>query len=67
MTVMLAEHTRGSGVLVNAVNPGMGRTRMMPGGQRSAEEAARVVVRAAMLSDDGPTGSFLRGDGEMAW
>ena len=67
MTVMLAEHTRGSGVLVNAVNPGLVRTRMMPAAPRSAEEAATVVVRAAMLSDDGPTGAFLRGDGEMAW
>jgi NAD(P)-dependent dehydrogenase (short-subunit alcohol dehydrogenase family) len=67
MTVMLAEHTRGSGVLVNAVNPGLVRTRMMPAALRSAEEAATVVVRAAMLPDDGPTGAFLRGEGELAW
>jgi NAD(P)-dependent dehydrogenase (short-subunit alcohol dehydrogenase family) len=67
MTVMLAEQTRGSGVLVNAVNPGRVRTRMMPVAPRSVEEAAVDVVSAAMLSDDGPTGAFLRGDGEMSW
>ncbi|MGH3902015.1 MAG: SDR family NAD(P)-dependent oxidoreductase [Pseudonocardiaceae bacterium] len=67
ITVMLAEQTRGSGVLVNAVNPGRVRTRMMPAAQRSAEEAAVDVVRAAMLSDDGPTGAFLRGDGAIPW
>lgn len=67
MTVMLAEQTRGSGVLVNAVNPGRVRTRMMPVAPRCVEEAAADVVRAAMLSDEGPTGAFLRGDGEMSW
>lgn len=67
ITVMLAEQTRGSGVLVNAVNPGRVRTRMMPVAPRSVEEAAGDVVSAAMLSSDGPTGAFLRGDGEMSW
>ncbi|MGH4024655.1 MAG: SDR family NAD(P)-dependent oxidoreductase [Pseudonocardiaceae bacterium] len=67
ITVMLAEQTRGCGVLVNAVNPGRVRTRMMPAAERCAQAGAMDVVRAALLPDDGPTGAFLRGDGELAW
>ncbi|SCL26645.1 Short-chain dehydrogenase [Micromonospora pallida] len=68
LTVMLAESTKDSGVLVNAVNPGRVRTRMQPTAQRSPEEAAEGIVWAATLPDDGPTGSFLRGDHEiMGW
>lgn len=60
LTMMLASHTKGTGVLVNAVNPGMTRTRMMPQAGRPVEEAARDVVHAATLPDDGPSGVFLR-------
>lgn len=67
LTVMLAEQTRGRGVLVNAVNPGRVRTRLMPAAERCAQAGARDVVRAALLPDGGPTGAFLRGDGELAW
>ena len=67
LTVMLAEETRGRGVLVNAVNPGLVRTRMMPGAQRSPQEAARDIVSAATLPDDGPTGTFLRADRPIPW
>jgi NAD(P)-dependent dehydrogenase (short-subunit alcohol dehydrogenase family) len=67
VTVLLAEETRGSGVLVNAVNPGLVRTRMRPDAQRLPEEAARYVARGAMLPDDGPSGEFLRGHATMGW
>ncbi|WP_433261181.1 SDR family NAD(P)-dependent oxidoreductase [Actinosynnema sp. CS-041913] len=67
LTTMLADRTRGSGVLVNAVNPGTTRTRMMPRGQREPEDAARDVVHAAMLPDDGPSGVFLRGGRQVDW
>jgi NAD(P)-dependent dehydrogenase (short-subunit alcohol dehydrogenase family) len=56
---LLAEQTAGTGVLVNAVNPGRVRTRMMPAMRRSPAEAAVFVADAAMLPDDGPTGRFL--------
>jgi NAD(P)-dependent dehydrogenase (short-subunit alcohol dehydrogenase family) len=68
LTVMLAESTKDSGVLVNAVNPGRVRTRMQPTAQRSPEEAAEGIVWAATLPDEGPSGCFLRGDREvMGW
>src|SRR5690349_13180500 len=38
LTQLLATATKGTGVLVNAVNPGPTRTRMMPHGRRSVQE-----------------------------
>lgn len=67
LTQMLAAHTTGTGVLVNAVNPGTTRTRMMPTGERSPEEAALDVVDAALLPDDGPSGTFRRGNRVLSW
>ncbi|MEV5341646.1 SDR family oxidoreductase [Streptomyces sp. NPDC052676] len=67
LTQMLATRTRGTGVLVNAVNPGPTRTRMMPDGRRTAEEAAVDIADAALLPDGGPTGTFRRGTQELAW
>jgi NAD(P)-dependent dehydrogenase (short-subunit alcohol dehydrogenase family) len=59
LTSMLAAQTEGSGVLVNAVNPGRVRTRMMPAQPRLPEEAARFIADVATLPAGGPTGQFL--------
>ncbi|MCX2185383.1 SDR family oxidoreductase [Streptomyces sp. SKN60] len=67
LTQLLASATQDTGVLVNAVNPGPTRTRMMPGGRRSAEEAAVDVADAALLPDGGPSGTFRRGDQVLGW
>jgi NAD(P)-dependent dehydrogenase (short-subunit alcohol dehydrogenase family) len=67
LTTMLAAQTAGTGVLVNAVNPGMTRTRMMPRAQREPEDAAVDIVYAATLPDDGPSGVFLRGRNNIDW
>ncbi len=60
LTVMLAEETRETGVLVNAINPGLVRTRMRPTAEQSPQQAARDVLRAATLPDGGPSGVFFR-------
>ncbi|MDH2390812.1 SDR family NAD(P)-dependent oxidoreductase [Streptomyces sp. HNM0663] len=67
LTVMLAKETAGTGVLVNAINPGMVRTRMRPDAEQTPEAAAEHIVRAATLPDDGPSGVFLRRDAVMDW
>ncbi|WP_298796322.1 SDR family NAD(P)-dependent oxidoreductase [uncultured Pseudonocardia sp.] len=67
VTVLLADATRGSGVLVNAVNPGRVRTRMMPGATTSPQQAAGAVADIALLPDDGPSGVFLRDGRIVGW
>jgi NAD(P)-dependent dehydrogenase (short-subunit alcohol dehydrogenase family) len=59
LTTMVAAETAGTGVLVNAVNPGRVRTRMMPSGTRTPDEAARLIADAALLGPDGPSGTFI--------
>jgi NAD(P)-dependent dehydrogenase (short-subunit alcohol dehydrogenase family) len=67
VTVLLAERTRGAGVLVNAVSPGRVRTRMLPAGDRAPDEAASGVIFVASLPDDGPSGAFFRDGSVRGW
>jgi NAD(P)-dependent dehydrogenase (short-subunit alcohol dehydrogenase family) len=67
LTMMLASHAKGTGVLVNAVNPGPTRTRMMPMAERSPEESANDIVHAALLSDDGPSGVLFQNGEPAPW
>ncbi|MGK5637071.1 SDR family NAD(P)-dependent oxidoreductase [Streptomyces sp. URMC 126] len=67
LTTMLAREVEGTGVLVNAVNPGLVRTRMQPQAEQTPEEAARHVADAATLPDGGPCGVFLRRDAVIDW
>ncbi|MBB5850556.1 SDR family NAD(P)-dependent oxidoreductase [Amycolatopsis umgeniensis] len=67
LTMMLASHAKGTGVLVNAVNPGPTRTRMMPMAERSAEESANEIADAATLADDGPSGVLLENGQPTPW
>ncbi len=68
VTRILAETTRGSGVLVNSVNPGWVRTDMGgPHAPRSVHQGAETIVWAALLPDDGPTGGFFTDKREMDW
>ncbi len=56
-------------MLVNAVCPGLtatwaGAEQM---GARPVEEGAASVVAAALLPDDGPSGTFLRDGSPIPW
>jgi NAD(P)-dependent dehydrogenase (short-subunit alcohol dehydrogenase family) len=66
ITVLLAQATRGTGVLVNAVSPGRVRTRMLPDAERTPQEAALGVAQVALLPD-APTGVFFRDGHIIPW
>jgi NAD(P)-dependent dehydrogenase (short-subunit alcohol dehydrogenase family) len=67
-TRLLAHAYNGTGVLVNAVDPGWVRTDM--GGSsapRSLAEGADTITWLATLPDDGPTGGFFRNRRPIEW
>ena len=68
LTRILGETYQGSGVLVNAVDPGWVRTDM--GGRsapRSIEKGVETTIWLATLPDDGPTGRFFRDRRPIEW
>jgi len=69
LTAKLAAELEGSGILVNAVCPGL--TATAPGmeamGARPVPEGAASVAWAATLPDDGPTGGFFRDGKLLPW
>ncbi len=68
ITRILADETRGSGILINAMCPGWVRTEM--GGRhapRSVEEGANSAIFLATLPDNGPTGGFFRDRKPIPW
>ena len=68
LTRILASELRGSGILVNSVEPGWVQTDM--GGSRAprpVEEGAEGVVWAATLPNTGPTGGFFRDRRQIPW
>ncbi len=69
LTAKLAAELNGSGILVNAVYPGLTATAsgMEAMGARPVSEGAASMVWAAMLSDDGPRGGFFRDGKLLPW
>lgn len=69
LTVKLATELQPTGVLVNAVDPGL--TATAPGmeamGARPIVDGARSVVAAALLPDGGPSGTFTRDGEPLPW
>jgi NAD(P)-dependent dehydrogenase (short-subunit alcohol dehydrogenase family) len=53
----------------NAVEPGFTATELTPfsGAGQPVERGAEVMVRMATIGKDGPTGTFLENEGELAW
>jgi NAD(P)-dependent dehydrogenase (short-subunit alcohol dehydrogenase family) len=68
LTRMVAEATRGANVLVNAVDPGVVRTRMGgPTASRSVEQGIDTIVWLATLPDGGPTAGFFHDRHPIPW
>lgn len=69
LSVKFATELAGSGILVNAVDPGL--TATVPGmeamGARPVSEGAASVVWAATLPDAGPNGGFFRDGKSLPW
>lgn len=69
LTSTLAAELADTGILINAVCPGL--TATWPGadnmGARPVEDSAPGIVWAATLPDDGPTGGFFRDGEPLPW
>lgn len=67
-TLQFAIELRDTGIKVNAADPGHTATDINGQlGNRRPSEAAKIIVRLALLADDEPTGTFLAEDGARAW
>jgi NAD(P)-dependent dehydrogenase (short-subunit alcohol dehydrogenase family) len=64
LTRKLAAELRGTGILVNSIDPGWLATDMGGPGGGPVEEGANGIVWAATLPDDGPSGGFFFGHGK---
>jgi NAD(P)-dependent dehydrogenase (short-subunit alcohol dehydrogenase family) len=67
LTRKLAAEVRGTGILVNSVDPGWVATDLGGAGGRSVDEGAKGIVWAATLPHDGPTGGFFIDSNPEPW
>ena len=67
-TVLLAKEFRNTNFKINSVTPGYTATDLNHfQGTQTPEQAAKVIVKYATVDNDGPTGKFLKEDGEVDW
>lgn len=67
-TVALAVELRETAFKVNCVNPGHTATAFNDfAGIKPAAQGAAVIVKYALLDQDGPTGKFFSEEGETPW
>lgn len=67
-TIMLAFELRDTNIKVNAVNPGHTATDFNNHrGDKTPYQTAGVIVKYAIIDNDGPSGKFLNANGEMPW
>jgi NAD(P)-dependent dehydrogenase (short-subunit alcohol dehydrogenase family) len=68
VTVQYAKELAGTGIKVNAADPGYTATDLNGSrGTQTVEEGARASVKLALLDDAGPTGGFFDARGEVPW
>jgi NAD(P)-dependent dehydrogenase (short-subunit alcohol dehydrogenase family) len=71
LTISLAKKLADSRVKVTSVCPGFVQTDLTPANRAqapvTADEAVSVVVNAATLPDDAPSGTFVDRNGPVAW
>lgn len=67
LTMMMDSALTGSGVLVNAIDPGWVATDMGGPGGRPVEAGGESVVWGVTLPDDGPSGGFYRHGIRREW
>jgi NAD(P)-dependent dehydrogenase (short-subunit alcohol dehydrogenase family) len=71
ITIVLAKALADTPIKVTSVCPGFVKTDLTPANKEQApttpEEAAGVIVQAAVLSLDGATGTFVDANGTVSW
>lgn len=68
LTVQLAFLLRDTSIKVNSADPGFTATDLnQHRGHQTVEEGAAVIVKLALLPEDGPTGGFFADRGPVAW
>ncbi len=71
LTIGLSKLLADTNVVVTSVCPGFVQTDLAPAAREhaplTADEAARVVVAAALAGPDAPSGRFLNSAGSVAW
>ena len=68
LTIQLAQELDGTKILVNSVHPGWVKTRLgSDAAPLQPAEGAQTSVEAALLSEDGPTGTFFHLEQTIPW